>query len=578
MSNKSGQRDKRPGMLSAAALWATESRCTLVILTRDREDVPWGIAESKTLNATDLSTLASLLGRHGVHRLVRMAPTRDCIARIIDIPLGDLPQMANAAALMSEVELPSTIPPHRRAGALIGEPQRVGIHAALLTAWVERGTCPSPVAGITETWTTPAAALAMLRGDASRVAMFADSSCGAAVALAAGHERSVARVMLEDAADEGTWTQRAVQELHDTSARVGAEVSQLRRYGNLWLDPESVGKLRTRVKLPADCDAWIAEFGLVLGAVLVSVDRSASPLASLLRSAPVIDQPLLIRGARAISKPRTAVWVGVAAGVVMLFAPLGLGWARNQLLSGRTSVLEATKDQRAEIDKKAALYGQLEISRRPMSKLLADLCGATPVGVVATEVRLDPEQGLNFQGTADTPDLVSSFQDNLTRTRIFSNVKVARVESSAAGGVEFSLSADIPVKQAHSAAKPAEDFSAKSLAVRLYGDGADGATGAPTKDDGKSSRGPRRSSRPEGARSEDRQDAPKTPSDAPPPAVTDADIAKMDLATANRGWIARKVYVQKNPGLDAATQQRLKEEEEKIRARADALKNAGGGK
>ena len=117
--------------------------------------------------------------------------------------------------------------------------------------------------------------------------------------------------------------------------------------------------------------------------------------------------------------------------------------------------------------------------------------------------------------------------------------------------------------------KPALDFAAESLSKRLYGVEAAALPAESSKDSG--SGGGRRERRAEG-RGDRGGDAeprrPSTPSDAMPPVVTDEDIKKMDRATANRAWVARKVYVQKNPTLDAATKQRLQDEETKIRAHA----------
>ena len=60
-----------------------------------------------------------------------------------------------------------------------------------------------------------------------------------------------------------------------------------------------------------------------------------------------------------------------------------------------------------------------------------------------------------------------------------------------------------------------------------------------------------------------------------PPAVTDEEIKKMDRATADRAWVARKVYVQKNPTLDPAVKQRLQDEEAKIRTHAATAPGGG---
>jgi hypothetical protein len=64
--------------------------------------------------------------------------------------------------------------------------------------------------------------------------------------------------------------------------------------------------------------------------------------------------------------------------------------------------------------------------------------------------------------------------------------------------------------------------------------------------------------------------------------VSDEEIKKMNMVEAMKGWSSRSSYVSKNPNLDGATRQRLKDEEAKLRARHEELKlerakTAGGG-
>ncbi len=565
--------------LAVAALHERAGSYRLVVLTRSHAESPWQVAEARVLSNSELASIKDVCESHKIKFVVRVAPAAACICKTVDVPLGDPAQMAAAAGLLAEAELPPSVPAHRRAGALIPEVQRVGVRTGFLIGWLERGESFIPLEGVEERWTTPAAALAMLRGEA-RVAAFADSQSNAIVVLATGHERSVARVILAGEG-EGSWAAAANEAIAETVQSVGLDAPPAIGDRRVVLEPASRRRLAAIAGV-RDEPGWIDEFGIAMGAALLASDHEVAALASLHAAEPEIEKPIILRGAEWLTSGNRSMWVGVAASVAMLLVPWGLAWSRNHLLSDRTAVLEEMKATKGEIEKKAALYAQLEVSRWPMTKLLADLSGATPVGIVASDVRLSPEQGLAFQGTAEKAELVSSFQANLNKTKVFRNVKVNRVESSSSGGVEFNLAADIPAGQAHVPVTPAEDFASKSLAVRLHGEEAGApSAAAPDKGDGKTApaRNGRRP-RGEGRSPDEHEDSGAKPSssDAPPPAVADADIEKMDLTTANRSWIARKVYVQKNPTLEASVKQRLQEEETKIRAHADKLKNAGGGK
>jgi hypothetical protein len=211
--------------------------------------------------------------------------------------------------------------------------------------------------------------------------------------------------------------------------------------------------------------------------------------------------------------------------------------------------------------------------------MLSDVSSATPIGVSASDIRLSPEQGLTFQGNAKPAELVNAFQKNLGDTKMFRNIKVNRTESNAEGGVEFNLTADVIASSTHLPVKPAMDFAEQSLSMRMHGVETSGQAPESPKD---SAGGNGRRERRADSRGADRDgDAeprrPSTPSDAMPPVVTDEEIKKMDRATANRAWVARKVYVQKNPTLDPAVKQRLQDEEAKIRTHASTAPAAAAG-
>jgi Tfp pilus assembly protein PilN len=513
-----------------------------------------------------VQAVASFVTQHQAGRLVRLAPLADTIVKYADVPVSDGAQMIAAAGLMAEAELPSSLAPHRRAGGLLTGGLRTGTREALLTGWLDRGQPIETIAAGLESFCTPGAALALLKGQSAAAACL-DASSQAYCVLASGSERSVARMVLEDematealAAAAKDAAVAAARSLGETATCTGTQVL---------VDGEARAAFCAKVSGARDDQGWFDQYGLSVAAAVLALTPETALLTQLLPVAPIVEEPAPVQLARWVSKGGRPWVIGIAATLGLVLIPWGIVVARDEFLSGRVKVIEDMRKNNADLEKQAAMYSQLDISRWPLTKLMSDISGATPVGVSASDVRLSPEQGLTFQGRAKSADLVNVFQKNLGETKLFRSIKVNRTESMAEGGVEFNLTAEITASQAHIPVKPALDFAAESLSKRLYGVEAAALPAESSKDSG--SGGGRRERRAEG-RGDRGGDAeprrPSTPSDAMPPVVTDEDIKKMDRATANRAWVARKVYVQKNPTLDAATKQRLQDEETKIRAHA----------
>ena len=209
-----------------------------------------------------------------------------------------------------------------------------------------------------------------------------------------------------------------------------------------------------------------------------------------------------------------------------------------------------------------------------MAKLWADISAATPQGVHVEALRLAPEQGLSLQGTAETTDVLNTLQANLNATQLFEKLKVVRSESTSSG-VSFDLSADISGPH-NAVAKPADDWAAKSLSMRLYGEesaggGAAGGEGPEGASAGRTERGGERRS----GRAEETTGARPAAKalDVPGP-ISDEAIAALDFSKASLEWVKRKSAAAKV--ADAAVKARLEDEMKKIDERRTKLKSGGG--
>jgi Tfp pilus assembly protein PilN len=538
------------------------------------------------------------LAQAGVSHVVRVAPGRETVARFVQVPGGDEAGLLAAVSLLAEAELPSNLASYRRAAGVLPMEGLSDMRPALLTGWMNGSSAPDAVSPIPEAWTTPAAALALLRSDAARAAVYTEPTEGLVCLLVPGPERSVARVLVEQPTADETWTNTVTAAVIEAAQMAGApsayaqSLSAECRTGRgvrLHLEPASLASIRMRVSGLREDRGWLDDFGIAIGALLVAGSDLATvrALAGLHARAPEVERSILEVASEWLGRPRNA-WATVAAAcALMLLGPLGLAGARKTILEHRARQVQDLRVGAEGLEKKAAMYDQFNASRWPMTKLLADVAQATPVGIVVTNLQITNGQGLVLQGTADSTELVNTLEANLEATRVFGSVSLNRVDTKSESVTEFDVSAKVVQPSALVKITEQTDFAANPLAARLYGQGASNTappSGASREDRGdRGDRGGRRRDR--GERSTDaggnggdrgdresRRPAPSTPSEPPAP-LSDADIAKMDFMTAVKEWASRQSYVQKNPTLAAGVKQRLNDEVAKLKDQRDKMKN-----
>jgi len=502
----------------------------------------------------------------GVTLLVRVTPDAQSLARVIDAPEAPEPEILAAAPLLAEANLPAGLGPHRAGWAVLEAPERKKI---LLTAF----TAPRPPERIApekdceERWITPLAALLGARGGLSGPLVHADRRTGVIGVLANGATGPAARVVVEDA--DGEWEAR-VREAVGAIAH-DAEAAGLPHDG--WSDIEVCG-------VDGVHTGFVSDYGPALGAALCGLSGAVDPplrdLARITAHPPRERLHPLVAGAQWLSTPGRAGGVIAASCAVLLGVPFVAAWARHSIDTGKAAALAAAREKTRTVDARGAMYAQLENQRWPMSKLLADVSGAAPVGVALKALSLSPEQGVRIEGNATDNAVLAQFQKNLAETRVFADVS-PKQSRAVADGVDFEVVAK--VVSPHTPAKPADDFAATNLAVRLYGEGASN-TAVPVN-------AVERRTTPRAARSEDaagpdgarttRRPEGSTASDPPPPLAAD-EIKKFERNTAMAEWSKRKNYLSKlDKSLDPAVKQRLEEEIANLRARMDETRGQRGG-
>lgn len=230
------------------------------------------------------------------------------------------------------------------------------------------------------------------------------------------------------------------------------------------------------------------------------------------------------------------------------------------------------------------MYRQMESSRWPMTKLLADFSRAAPVGVTVEALSISPDQGLSVQGRADSQETLNTLLETLNATRVFTGARINRLES-AVSGVAFQLTAG--VSNPHGRAAAGEDFASRPLAVRLYGEGATNTATPVALDRPVTTNGGSRSASaapPRPARDRPEPSTAPNPSiggasagDAVPPPLTDEQIAALDRRAAMTEMVRRRTYPQRNRDVDAAVRSRLEDEVRRIQEHIQRLNQQGGG-
>lgn len=519
--------------------------------------------ETATLADGDLAGLGERLAKAGVTRLVRVVPACATIAKIEAAPEARGEELAGALGLFAEAALPEDAGLHRRGAGLVGEPTR-----ALAAAWIGRETGaafePVELGGVDEVWTTePAAVLSLSRGEGFALLSW-DRENGSVFALRTAGERPVSRCVKLDGRDESAWRRG----LAAAAASVGIETPVEIARG-LASDTARFGSAGVAESVAA------GEFGVAIGAVLVETGDFGPSLAGMRRSSEDRREGTLARGARWISVPGRAAAVIAAGLAVCMLAPMGFAWARMKVVESKLEAIGPARDEREALRREAALYRQMEQSRWPMTKLLADVSNATPVGVVVESLTIekDGSSGVMMKGRADNAEQVTALQKNLGESGVLGGVQMTSVEADGSG-VSFSLSAK--VVSARSASKVKDDFAKRTLQDRIYDvSGAILAGAVPTEapavvsedeEDGNSvaasgnggggsgggGNGGTVTPRPrsgEGTRSGESATSGETnkaskPLEVPPP-LTDEQINAMDKSTATKEWALRRAAAQR---------------------------------
>lgn len=549
------------------------------------------IAHAESLRFGDVAAARAAIARHKPERLIRVAPAARTVCRLVEIPVGSPAEMAGAAQLLAEAQLPGSAPAHRRGAGVVGGAPGPGRRHGMILAWMGENDEPV-IDAARERWTSEIVAITGLIGDGrTGQALYADRAGGSIAVYAVNGTASVARTLREPDADEQSWPVIVGHAIDETRDMFGSSMRLSCDYGassTVCLDEEARRSALDEFSPATRGDRWLDEFGVALGAALGALEADASGEGLYaLRSDPRRERRGLgVRGVEWLSVPRNALALCVASIALALVVPIGMNMLRVAILNARLASIDRRLEGREsarDLDRRSAFLDELVKRRWPMTKLLSDLGGALPVGMEVESITMDRGTRVQVRGEAKSLELANRAVATLNTSGVFSNAQLMQTRSTAGGSLEYRIEAE--VVSPFATARGVEDFSDDTLAVRLYGERARGytrpaGTVAAGDDDEPATGSGEGSTR---SRSRDRSSGPTFTGESPnrtetvevPPPLTEDEIEAMTNLEAMRE-VANRIRA-----ASAATSEedraRLRDEVTRLREHARNAGSGGGG-
>jgi len=583
MSAKYSAKLLRNGRPTRVAAMQTHGE-TVRLVVLNAKDTP-EVLEAIEIEPGQVGVVKELLKRHKVELVVGVVPAAQSVCRCVELPVSG-GEMSDTIALLVETQLPGDAPAHRRAGGMVRSALR-GKSVALLTAWHESDDPPlrAPDGVHPGCWMTQVAAMQALRSERAGLIAYADRSAGTIALFATGDKGTVARILLEGNTETNEWTQAVVEAINETSKAADSDADESNGQiaeRCLLMTPADASALRADVRGISLDSAWLETFGIALGAALVagSADADRRSLAAMTFASTEGGEPALTRAAHWISRPCNAWCSGVAAALLLLLTPLAVAWGTTAILEAKVEAAREQETRSRETARQHAVYQEVSRTYFPVTKILADISRATPIGIEIDSIDLGSiSDEIHIDGRAENSAQVIEFLSTMNESGIFERAQSDRTQSTDDGQVEFSLTAF--VWNPHAPFEGGTDFAEQSVAERMYNvvgasnlNWKSNASGSqrvrPSRSDSGGSDGSSRGGRARPVRS---SLSAKPATGTVPEPITDEELATTNRVSLMRAKIARKSGLKATE--DEAVKDRLNEEIRKIDDRLNEL--AAGG-
>ncbi|MEE2908464.1 MAG: hypothetical protein VX527_11620 [Planctomycetota bacterium] len=476
-----------------------ESPQTNIVAVIHRQGSRWACVAGQPLDADRIRVVDSQLlesdadlqpwiNHVGAGSVRVIVPSSEVICRTCNLPDGEPDVLDEALRLQAETQLLGTAPPHRLAVAVLPTSGSDAVRTGLILAWPESSPWTAPHLDVTPLYTPDVTAVASLLGETrpANPIIWIDAD-NASLTIALAHMQGVqVRALREDIPPT------------DLRAVIGSAVAETALQADLPMDrieamkesisadldhapqqlllPDAVKEStfrRTESETPLD-EAWLHRYGIALGALLATSDDLV-PLTMFQRELPMLQPTLVEATTEQLSSLRIAVWLMVAAVVLLVFAPLTISGIRLGMLRVSHPSLDYLVQQSERQDRQYAMYRALQSEAWPMTKLLADISNSTPEGIKLDTIRLAHGEPLKITGTATPPvgsdaaRLVTEMKNHLESMGVFDDVVLRWDDMDTYGPRTFSVDARVARPLYRPRYEEERDFGTLTLAQRLYG-------------------------------------------------------------------------------------------------------------
>ena len=506
--------DSTSSKRSAGSKGSARSRRVLVAHQRNGE---WGLLaaeaaspdgrKARVLEATTVSgdpagVVAEMTERHRPDATIGVLTSGHAVCRAVEVPEGHDAELADASELLADAELPPSIASYRKVGGVVPLPASPGFRTALLVGWPERATAaeePAPwtawsaeVVGLTELLLIGRAAGAT----GPRAMASVDRAHGCIGAVGANADTYAIRTVLEDAAEPESFGDAADRCLRGVGLKINAtSVPAAGLNRSLLVDADTRTAIASSVAGSRDDSEWFDSFGVALGVACAALrsNVSSAALFGLRTSPPSVKRGTLERTLLALQRPRTAAGLLVAGLALALLLPVLFAYVQLTSLESQIADAEAFLEESAPVigvgsdeagdplatltlKQQLAIYSELDASRIPMAKLLADLSAGLPAMsrdqlALVTDVSITAPDEFEVRGVVDSLALISPMTEALRDSKVFSGVIAQETQSLGdSGAQEFILEGNI-LRPFFAASYPAElDYADQNLAEKIYGE------------------------------------------------------------------------------------------------------------
>ena len=283
--------------------------------------------------------------------------------------------------------------------------------------------------------------------------------------------KSIQRTVAETALSVAHTGQFVDDTIKEVRQRLSASSSDATLIVPQTLQPELGGRLHGA---PGH-STWWSTFGIAAGAALAASD----PLASLthMRLKPAATKPSRIRSmTTSFSDRKVALKLFAASLAIIVFSPVVFSGMRLLLLTIRYPNLEDRLADIEESEQALAMYADLKNHAWSMTKILSDVACSAPEGIDLESIAIDHGKEVRINGTAKShkemspTEVVGQMQANMQQFRIFKDVRPSWDNSNAQmTSFEFSLMARVDDAFVRPTYPELLDFAVLTLADRKYG-------------------------------------------------------------------------------------------------------------